>query len=98
VLHVESLVLLALQNLGHQLWRIQPFSQAVLLALPAAHVLFSLDYSDGICEGFYEVFGDFPEVEEKDTFPSLEALKRVRTAEGDFREVRGNLRALFVCC
>ncbi len=51
----------------------------------------SLEYTEHIVDGLYEVFGDFPEVEElagPSRFPSLDALKRVQTAEGDQREVR----------
>ncbi|GFH33104.1 protein kinase domain-containing protein [Haematococcus lacustris] len=38
-------------------------------------------------DGFYDVLGDFPEVEDSaGGFPKLEELKKVRTAEGDLRE------------
>jgi hypothetical protein len=55
----------------------------------------SLDYGDGVVDGLYEVFGDFPEVEDKGNFPALDLLRRVRTAKDDQREVRWvRLRAM----
>ncbi|GLC38611.1 hypothetical protein PLESTB_000452300 [Pleodorina starrii] len=48
----------------------------------------SLDYGDVITDGFYDIFGDFPEVcEGPHEFPSLEHLRKVRTGAGDVREV-----------
>ncbi|GIL86941.1 hypothetical protein Vretimale_15526 [Volvox reticuliferus] len=48
----------------------------------------SLGYDDVITDGFYEVYGDFPEVcEGPHEFPSLENLRKVRTGSGDVREV-----------
>ncbi len=38
-------------------------------------------------DGFYMTFGDFPEVCDKDKFPSLEDLKKVRPIDLDPREV-----------
>lgn len=43
---------------------------------------------DVICDGFYEVWGDFPEIVERDEFPTLAALRHVKLFEGDPREVR----------
>ncbi len=40
-----------------------------------------------IPDGFYEPWGDYPEVVEKGEFPMLAALKHVRLFEGDEREV-----------
>lgn len=50
----------------------------------------SLGYSDVISDGFYDVFGDFPEVvEATSVFPGpIDALQKVRTVPGDVREVR----------
>jgi hypothetical protein len=42
-----------------------------------------------ICDGFYDVWGDFPEIVERDEFPTLAALRHVQLFEGDPREVRG---------
>lgn len=47
----------------------------------------SLGWTDTIIDGFYMTCGDFPEVCDNDKFPALEELKKVRTAEGDTREV-----------
>ena len=47
----------------------------------------SLGWKDTIIDGFYMAYGDFPEVCDKDRFPALDDLKKVRTAEGDAREV-----------
>ena len=38
-------------------------------------------------DGFYMTYGDFPEVCDKNKFPSLDSLKKVHTVEGDTREV-----------
>jgi hypothetical protein len=45
-----------------------------------------LDYDEGADDGFFEVWGDFPEVVDKGVFPTLGALKHVRLFEGDPRE------------
>ncbi len=55
----------------------------------------SLDYVDNVCDGFYECWGDFPEVVDKGEFPALAALKHVQLFEGDLREVSGKARC---CC
>ncbi|GIL51430.1 hypothetical protein Vafri_7415 [Volvox africanus] len=48
----------------------------------------SLDYDDVITDGFYDIYGDFPEVSEHlNNFPGLELLRQVRTGAGDVREV-----------
>ncbi|GAX75441.1 hypothetical protein CEUSTIGMA_g2885.t1 [Chlamydomonas eustigma] len=47
----------------------------------------SLGYTDPVIDGFYMTHGDFPEICDKDKFPSLEELKRVQTEEEDIREV-----------
>ncbi|GLI69747.1 hypothetical protein VaNZ11_014425 [Volvox africanus] len=48
----------------------------------------SLGYDDVITDGFYDVYGDFPEVcEHYNDFPCLEFLRQVRTGAGDVREV-----------
>lgn len=49
----------------------------------------SLDYSDVIPDGFYDVWGDFPEVVENSSdFPApLSMLRQVRTLDEDPREV-----------
>ena len=47
----------------------------------------SLGWSDTVIDGFYMTHGDFPEVCDHDKFPSMEDLKKVRTVEGDTREV-----------
>lgn len=48
-----------------------------------------LDYHDVICDGFYDLEGDFPEVTDSAAdFPSLGALRHVTCFEADPREVR----------
>ncbi len=47
----------------------------------------SIGYSDVLSDGFYDVFGDYPEVCDNDEFPALEVLRKVRTGTGDVREV-----------
>ncbi|GFR40685.1 hypothetical protein Agub_g1276 [Astrephomene gubernaculifera] len=48
----------------------------------------SLGYGEVITDGFYDIHGDYPEVcEGADEFPSLADLRKVRTSEGDVREV-----------
>jgi hypothetical protein len=49
---------------------------------------YSLGYTDPVIDGFYLTHGDFPEICDKDKFPSLEELKKVQTEEEDIREVR----------
>jgi hypothetical protein len=52
------------------------------------HVFRSLGYGDVIADGFYDAYGDFPEVcEGPNDFPALENLRKVRTSSGDVREV-----------
>eukprot|EP00879_Flechtneria_rotunda_P007398 GHRR01007760.1.p1 GENE.GHRR01007760.1~~GHRR01007760.1.p1 ORF type:complete len:799 (+),score=316.22 GHRR01007760.1:393-2789(+) len=46
-----------------------------------------LDYTDIICDGFFEPVGDFPEIIEKGEFPTLAQLRHVQAFEGDRREV-----------
>jgi len=43
---------------------------------------------DLICDGFYDVWGDFPEIVEREEFPTIAALRHVQLFEGDPREVR----------
>jgi hypothetical protein len=58
-------------------------SNRLLLGFPC-----SLGYGDVVSDGFYEVWGDFPEVAEKSEFPSVNNLRKVRPLDGDPREVR----------
>jgi hypothetical protein len=54
---------------------------------------------DVICDGFYDVWGDFPEIVERDEFPTLAALRHVQLFEGDPREVhRGRACGEGVAC
>lgn len=46
-----------------------------------------LEVDEPIQDGFYFCHGDFPEVAEPGEFPLLSALSRVRTLDGDHREV-----------
>ncbi|KAI8475823.1 MAG: sterile alpha motif and leucine zipper containing kinase AZK [Monoraphidium minutum] len=46
-----------------------------------------LGYGDATCDGFYDVSGDYPEIVERDEFPTLAALRHVQLFEGDPREV-----------
>ncbi len=48
----------------------------------------SLAYNDMITDGYYECYGDYPEVVDKGEFPSLKALRQVVPLEEDPREVR----------
>ncbi len=58
--------------------------QHACLALPC-----SLGYGEVVADGFYDIFGDFPEVcEGPNQFPALADLRKVRTGSGDVREVR----------
>jgi hypothetical protein len=50
--------------------------------------LCSLGYEDCIPDGFYEAFGDFPELVDPGELPTLAALKHAQIIEGDLREVR----------
>lgn len=47
----------------------------------------SLGYEDCIPDGFYEAFGDFPELVDPGELPTLAALKHAQLIEGDLREV-----------
>jgi hypothetical protein len=47
-----------------------------------------LGFDDPVSDGFYEVYGDFPEVVDKGEFPTLPQLRQVQNFEGDPREVR----------
>ncbi|KAG2433495.1 hypothetical protein HYH02_012613 [Chlamydomonas schloesseri] len=48
----------------------------------------SLGYGEVVADGFYDIFGDFPEVcEGPNQFPALADLRKVRTGSGDVREV-----------
>jgi hypothetical protein len=48
-----------------------------------------LDFPDTICDGFYDVEGDFPEITDNPLdFPTIAALRHVRCFEADPREVR----------
>lgn len=51
----------------------------------------SIDYEEHIYDGFYDCWGEFPEVAPTGSsganFPSLKVLKKLRLAEGDLREV-----------
>ncbi|PNH03484.1 Serine/threonine-protein kinase CTR1 [Tetrabaena socialis] len=47
----------------------------------------SLGYGEVITDGFYDIYGDYPEVQEGAEFPGLEHLRKVRVASGDVREV-----------
>jgi hypothetical protein len=49
----------------------------------------SIDYDEAIPDGFYEAFGDFPELVEPGELPTLAALKHAQIIEGDLREVMG---------
>lgn len=55
----------------------------------------SLDFVDTIVDGFYEVWGDYPEVVEPSEFPQLPALRNVRTADDDPREVRAGALCVY---
>ncbi|KXZ44278.1 hypothetical protein GPECTOR_70g509 [Gonium pectorale] len=46
-----------------------------------------LGYGEVITDGFYDIYGDYPEICDDNEFPSLDQLRRVRIAEGDVREV-----------
>eukprot|EP00210_Caulerpa_lentillifera_P007300 g6978.t1 len=46
-----------------------------------------IDYDVRICDGFYDVWGEFPEVTSSRSFPSLKPLKRMKLDDGDLREV-----------
>ena len=49
-----------------------------------------LDYGDVICDGFYDIEGDFPEITDNPAdFPTIAALRHVRCFEADPREVSG---------
>jgi hypothetical protein len=48
-----------------------------------------LDFDDVVCDGFYECWGDFPEVVDKGQFPTLASLHHVQLFEGDLREAGG---------
>lgn len=50
-------------------------------------IWFSVDYDEHITDGFYDVWGEFKEVQRSRKFPSLKALKRLQLEEGDLREV-----------
>lgn len=54
-------------------------------------MLHSIDYEEHIYDGFYDCWGEFPEVAPAGSsgagFPSLKVLKKLRLAEGDLREV-----------
>ncbi|KIY94265.1 hypothetical protein MNEG_13698 [Monoraphidium neglectum] len=47
-----------------------------------------LSYGELLCDGFYDVWGDYPEIVERGEFPTLAALRHVQLFEGDPREVR----------
>jgi len=52
------------------------------------HCCCRLDYSDVICDGFYDIEGDFPEITDNPAdFPTIAALRHVRCFEADPREV-----------
>jgi hypothetical protein len=72
----------------------------LLLSSPSAAALAAappprpprLDYWDVICDGFYDVEGDFPEItDDPADFPSIAALRHVRCFEADPREVGGRV-------
>ena len=49
----------------------------------------SLNYDDLVCNGFYDIWGDFREATQDDhAFPSLSSLKRLNVTADDSREVR----------
>lgn len=53
------------------------------------HPCTRLEASDVICDGFYDVEGDFPEITDNPAeFPTIAALRHVRCFEADPREVR----------
>lgn len=48
----------------------------------------SLEYDEQITDGFYDVYGDYPEVCDQPTeFPTLSTLRRVKPLDKDAREV-----------
>ena len=57
----------------------------------------SLNYDDVVCDGLYDLWGSFPELQAPDQaggphgpahhFPSLHALRNIAFWEGDAREV-----------
>eukprot|EP00200_Dunaliella_tertiolecta_P019437 CAMPEP_0202407684 /NCGR_PEP_ID=MMETSP1128-20130828/12930_1 /ASSEMBLY_ACC=CAM_ASM_000463 /TAXON_ID=3047 /ORGANISM="Dunaliella tertiolecta, Strain CCMP1320" /LENGTH=413 /DNA_ID=CAMNT_0049012715 /DNA_START=223 /DNA_END=1461 /DNA_ORIENTATION=- len=68
--------------------------EAKLAAYRLSHKYYesgSLEYSEPLVDGFYMLYGDFPELEEvvdaNTKFPSLDELRRVPLYEGDVREV-----------
>ena len=50
-------------------------------------ILRSLGKEDMLMDGFYECYGDFPEIVDENQFPTLDNLRKVRTGDGDPREV-----------
>lgn len=51
------------------------------------HIHGVLDYDDRIDDGFCDVWGEFPEVCNPGSFPSLKPLKKLRLEDDDLREV-----------
>lgn len=50
----------------------------------------SLEYEDVVCDGLYDPWGDFPELQPNEcsrVFPSLADLRAVQSRENDTREV-----------
>ena len=70
---------------GHHMQLCQHFSMC--MGLKHIFCCCSLGYEDCIPDGFYEAFGDFPELVDPGELPTLAALKHAQIIDGDLREV-----------